>query len=407
MKARARSAGPARRRASKSNDRRAVDVETATRERYGKAAAKVEQNLCCAPTTYAAELMENVPEKIRDVDYGCGDPTPWAQAGDTVLDLGSGSGKACYMLAQTVGRRGRVIGVDFNPPMLALARSARAEFGRRTGLRNIEFRRGRIQDLALDLDLLEIWLRRHPVKTADDLLALEAETARLRRERPLIESDSVDLVVSNCVLNLARDEDKPALFGEMFRVLRSGGRCVISDIVSDERSPEHLKRDPELWSGCLSGAMQEMEFLRAFEEAGFHAVEILKREEKPWRTIEGIEYRSITVRAHKGKHGPCLEKKQAVIYRGPWREVVDDDGHTLRRGERMAVCEKTLGIYTSEPYSDQIIPIEPLRPLRGRPQPFDCSRDAVRHPRETKGRNYRATKSSGGNGTCDPSTGCC
>lgn len=384
-----------------------TDVEQATRRRYARAAARVERDLCCAPASYPRELMANVPGEILKVDYGCGDPTRWARAGDTVLDLGSGSGKACYLIAQIVGAKGRVIGVDFNEPMLALARGGSVEFAKRTGLRNVEFRKGRIQDLALDLSAVEAWLAKHPVRTAEDLLDLEAEQARLRRAKPLIAGASIDLIVSNCVLNLARDEDKPPLFREMFRVLRRGGRCVISDIVCDEPVPERLKADPELWSGCISGAMQETAFLRAFEDAGFHGVEILERDEHAWQTIEGIEFRSVTVRAWKGKQGPCIERNQAVIYRGPWREVKDDDGHTFLRGERMAVCEKTFSIMQSEPYRGQVLPVPPLKPVRAKATPFDCSRSTVRHPRETKGLAYRATKTGPAAARCDPSSGCC
>ena len=173
--------------------------------------------------------------------------------------------------------------------------------------------------------------------------------------------------MSNCVLNLVRDEDKGKVFAESFRVLRRGGRAVISDIVADEPVPGHLKNDPELWSGCVSGALEQNEFLRAFEQAGFYGIEILKRDSAPWRTVEGIEFRSITVRAFKGKQGACLDCNQAVIYRGPWRKVEDDDGHTLTRGQPMAVCEKTFRIYSSTPYSEDILPAPPLQAVAPSP----------------------------------------
>ncbi len=108
---------------------------------------------------------------------------------------------------------------------------------------------------------------------------------------------------SNCVLNLVRAEDKEHLFAEMFRVVRRGGRVAISDIVADEDVPDELKRDPALWSGCIAGAYREDAFLDAFDRAGFYGMEIVKRDERPWRTIQGIEFRSITVVAHKGKAG--------------------------------------------------------------------------------------------------------
>ena len=137
----------------------------------------------------------------------------------------------------------------------------------------------------------------------------------------------MDIVLSNCVLNLVRHEEKDASFRELYRVVRRGGRIAISDIVSDEEVPEHLRQDPELWSGCISGALRESEFLEALERVGFYGIEIAERSDRPWRTVEGIEFRSLTVTARKGKEGPCLDRGQAVIYRAPWKRVIDDDGH--------------------------------------------------------------------------------
>jgi SAM-dependent methyltransferase len=225
--------------------------------------------------------------------------------------------------------------------MLALARRSQPTVARRLGFDNVEFRRGRIEDLRGDLDAADAWLRAHPITSVDQLAAWEAHRAEQRRCTPLVADDSVDLVVSNCVLNLVRDDEKRQLFGEIFRVLRPGGRAVISDIVSDEPVPEALKRDPELWSGCIAGALPERDFVAAFAAAGLYGVEILERGAEPWRSVQGIEFRSLTARAWKGKQGPCWDRNQAVIYRGPWSEVRDDDGHVLRRGVPMAVCEKT------------------------------------------------------------------
>ena len=101
---------------------------------------------------------------------------------------------------------------------------------------------------------------------------------------------------------------------------------VVSDIVCDEDVPQRLQADPELWSGCVSGAFREDLFLEALEQAGFYGIEILRRGSEPWQVIEGIEFRSVTIQAFKGKEGPCIERLQAVIYKGPWRSVTDDDG---------------------------------------------------------------------------------
>ncbi len=162
------------------------------------------------------------------------------------------------------------------------------------------FHRGRIQDLALDLEGFERYLAEQPVRSAADWQRAEAHADHLRHTQPMIAADSVDVVVSNCVLNLVRREDRERLFAEIFRVLRRGGRAVISDITCDSPVPDHLQQDATLWSGCLSGAYVEEEFLAAFESAGFQGLRIIDRQESPWATVQGIEFRSLTVEACKG-----------------------------------------------------------------------------------------------------------
>ncbi len=366
-------------------------AETAVRDRYARAAGKSEAALCC-PVDYDPQYLKVIPTEVIEKDYGCGDPSRWLKPGETVLDLGSGTGKICFIAAQVVGAEGRVIGVDMTDAMLEVAQRNAPVVAERIGFANVEFRKGRIQDLALDLDALDAELRVRPVTGANAFLAAEALAQRLRHERPLVADDSVDVVVSNCVLNLVEPAAKPELFREIFRVLRQGGRAVISDIVSDEEVPRAMQQDPELWSGCVSGALTEEGFLRAFADAGFHGLEILKFDQAPWQTVEGIEFRSITVQAFKGKQGPCMDHGQAVIYQGPFKEVLDDDGHRLIRGRRMTVCAKTFRLYGQSPYREQFIFIEPTTAVTPEEaQAMDCRRDARRDPRETKGADYKAT----------------
>ncbi len=383
----------------------AADLDAAVLQRYSQGATAPEAALCC-PTEYDPTLLEVIPEEVIAKDYGCGDPSRHLAAGETVVDLGSGTGKICFIAAQVVGPEGRVIGVDMNDDMLAVARSAQPDVAAKIGYDNVTFLKGRIEDLATDVEAVDRRLGGRPVASAADLDALQRDLARQRTEAPLIADDSVDVVVSNCVLNLVMQERKQQLFAEIFRVLRRGGRAVISDIVSDEVVPAHLQRDPALWSGCVSGAFQERGFLRAFEQAGFHGVELLERAEQPWQVIEGIEFRSVTVQAWKGKQGPCYEHNQAVIYTGPWKAVVDDDGHTLQRGERMAVCAKTHALLTSGPYADQVVGVSPRVAVPADDTtPFPCSGDRVRDPRETKGEAYRETTAA--DECCEPDGSCC
>ena len=382
-----------------------LNVEQAVRERYGAAAREAEQALCC-PVDYDPQYLAIIPEEILERDYGCGDPSRFLQPGETVLDLGSGGGKICYIAAQIVGREGGVIGVDRNDEMLALARRYQAPIAAKLGYQNTDFRKGSIQDLALNLEAFEAYLEANPVRSSSDWLRAEAHADRLRESQPLVADDSVDVVVSNCVLNLVHTAERKQLFSEIFRVLKRGGRAVISDIVCDEPVPERLQNDPQLWSGCISGAFVEHAFLDAFAEAGFYGIEILSRQEEAWATVEGIEFRSMTVRAYKGKEGPCKDQRQAVVYNGPWKQVVDDDGHVLKRGVRTAVCGKTLAIYNREPYRSHITPVLPHEAIPTDQAPdYDCHRNAVRHPRETKGQNYDATQLPAGD--CCGSNGCC
>jgi ubiquinone/menaquinone biosynthesis C-methylase UbiE len=382
-----------------------TNLEAAVLQRYGNAAEEVEACLCL-PVSYDKALLKVIPDEIIKKDYGCGDPSRYVRGGETVLDLGSGSGKACYIISQIVGAAGRVIGVDFNPPMLALAREYQQSIGDRLGFHNVDFRRGKIQDLRTNLDLVDRYLAEHPVRSVADLAELDEFEQRIRHEQPLIADESIDMIVSNCVVNLVRPEDKKQLFAEMYRVLKRGGRIAISDIVSDEAVPEHLAKDPDLWSACVSGAFQEEGFLRAFEDAKFHGMQIEELAREAYQTVEGIEFRAVTVTAYKGKEGPCVERNHAVIYRGPWKQVVDDDGHSLERGARMAVCDKTFKLYSQAPYAGQFILVPPREEVAlANAGVFDCSRDHKRHPRETKGLEYNVTKLSGA--VCGPDSNCC
>jgi arsenite methyltransferase len=384
----------------------AYGKEAVVRQRYAAGAKERADKLCC-PVDYQSNYLEAIPREVIERDYGCGDPSRYLRAGETVLDLGSGTGKICFIAAQIVGPKGKVIGVDMTDEMLEVARRNAPIVAERLGYANVEFRKGRIQDLALDLEELDRQLKRNPITDAASFLAADELAEELRVKHPLVASDSIDVVVSNCVLNLVEPKSKRQLFDEIFRVLKKGGRAVISDIVSDEEVPEEMQNDPELWSGCISGALTEGGFLSAFEKARFYGIQILQRDTQPWRAVQGIEFRSITVEAFKGKQGQCFERNQAVIYRGPFKEVLDDDNHRMERGVRYAVCDKTYNLYKKAPYREFFEFIDPIVnvPL-AEAKPFDCSRTAVRHPKEAKRQDYHVTTEAN-NKCCDGGGSCC
>src|SRR3990172_255323 len=185
---------------------------------------------CCGPENnlYPEDLLATLPEGESAVSYGCGDPVTLAslQPGQTVLDLGSGAGLDCFFAAKKVGEAGKVIGVDMTPEMVARARSS----AKRMNLSNVEFRQGYIEDLP-------------------------------------VESNSVDVIISNCVINLS--PDKAQVFREAYRALKPGGKLAVSDIVTDGPLPERFKSNLSAWAGCVAGALELQDYIAALEAAGF------------------------------------------------------------------------------------------------------------------------------------------
>src|SRR3954463_15028108 len=200
----------------------AASVETEVKKRYAAGAQAPGAALCC-PIEYDPRYLEVIPQEVIERDYGCGDPSRHVHRGETVLDLGSGTGKICFIASQVIGPEGRVIGVDMTDAMLEVARRNAPIVAERIGYANVEFRKGRIQDLALSIDALDAELKRRPINDAASFLAADELAQELRVKSPLIANDSVDVVVSNCVLNLVEAGAKRELFDEIFRVLKIGG----------------------------------------------------------------------------------------------------------------------------------------------------------------------------------------
>lgn len=219
-------------------------IRDAVREHY--AARAISSTSCCGPSSdssdccgteskfYSLDLIADLPADVSDFSLGCGDAVSLAalQPGETVVDLGSGGGLECFIAAKQVGETGHVIGVDMTPEMLTRAREA----GKRMGLENVEFREGYIEMM--------------PVEDA-----------------------TVDVIMSNCVINLS--PDKARVLAEMHRVLKPGGRIAISDIVTKGQIPELLKANMELWSACASGALPVAEWEGGLRELGFTDIQVV------------------------------------------------------------------------------------------------------------------------------------
>lgn len=229
------------------------DLKTSVKEKYGQAALRVTEgktdascsgtSACCGATTdswdpitsnlYEEGQTAGIPAEALLASLGCGNPTALAQLaeGETVLDLGSGGGIDVLLSAKRVGPTGKAYGLDMTDEMLALAN----ENKRKAGAQNVEFLKGEIENIPLP-------------------------------------DNSVDVIISNCVINLSGD--KPRVIQEAFRVLRPGGRFAVSDVVVRGEVPAEVKRNMELWVGCVAGALEESEFIRLLADAGFGSIEI-------------------------------------------------------------------------------------------------------------------------------------
>ncbi|HEY6074812.1 MAG TPA: arsenite methyltransferase, partial [Anaerolineales bacterium] len=208
-------------------------IHDAVREHYAEQIKN--QASCCSSDSslYPVELLTTLPEGETAVSYGCGDPITLAslKPGQTVLDLGSGAGLDCFFAARKVGETGRVIGVDMTPEMIERATASAA----RLNIPNVEFRQGFIEDLPVD-------------------------------------SNTVDVVISNCVINLA--PEKSPVFAEVFRVLKPGGKLAVSDIVTSGPLPEAIKNSLSAWAGCVAGAVEAGEYIAMMKAVGFMDISV-------------------------------------------------------------------------------------------------------------------------------------
>ena len=200
---------------------------------------------CCGPDTdenyaakigYTLEELSEIPDAAQMASAGCGNPTALAglKEGEVVLDLGSGGGIDVFIAAKKVGSTGKAIGVDMTQEMLDLANKNAEELG----IKNVEFRKGDIEELPVD-------------------------------------SGSIDVIISNCVINLAPDKDK--VFREAYRVLKPGGRIMVSDIVTEGELPESIRNDPAAWAECISGALEVNDYLNKIRTAGFENVKVVDK----------------------------------------------------------------------------------------------------------------------------------
>jgi len=299
--------------------------QAALRDYYGtvlQGSGDLETSACCCtdetlPPRIKSALAE-IEDEVLSRFYGCGSPLPPLLEGCTVLDLGCGTGRDAFLASRLVGPEGHVIGLDMTEEQLAVAqRNLHAQM-QRFGYReaNVEFRQGFIEDL---------------------------------RDAG-IEDGSIDVVISNCVLNLS--PDKPAVFSEIFRVLKPGGELYFSDVLAGRRVPERFHDDPVLHGECLAGAMYREDFRRLLRELGcldyrtMSSRRIALESPEIEAAISMVDFYSVTVRAFKlALEDLCEDYGQVAVYRGTipdWPHWLDlDDHHRLHTGKPMLVCGNT------------------------------------------------------------------
>ena len=267
------------------------DGHSSVREFYGAAAREANTDIV-NPQAPATSLDLFIPEQAKERSYGCGSPVKDALPadGETVVDLGSGSGVECFLAAKAVGPEGRVIGIDMTDDMLALAEASKKDVVRELGFDTVEFRKGFLEDIP-------------------------------------IEDASADVVISNCVINLSPDKRKTYL--EILRVLKDGGRMVIADIVTDVPVNAAVGHSSRFRGECLGGAMQQDDLVQMLEDCGFVGLRLHKR--YPYREVLGNQFFSLTYEARK----PERVREEAhirVVYRGPHRALQTESGIVLKRG---------------------------------------------------------------------------
>lgn len=249
---------------------------------------------------------------------------------------------------------------------------------------NVEFIPSQSYDLSTNVELINEFLKNHSTLDLADYNSLQSAIAEQKINNPIIHDNSVDTVVIDKLINSLDWINIKESISEAFRVLTKGGSMQIRIILSDEKCNELLPLT--INNQELKYIPFEQDIINFMNEVGFYGMEYVYRSELPIKVLNGIEFHEFIISGNKGKQGPCLDCGQAVIYRGPWKEVIDDDGHHYKRGERVAVCSKTYSITKKQPYAGQFIYVPTYIEIpEDRAHLFDCNTPKNRDIHVTKG----------------------
>lgn len=302
---------------SHSNNNPGEDVSrNDVRDFYSKAAINVQESLCC-PTQYNLTDLSHIPKEVAEISYGCGSPVGQAglREGEIMLDLGSGGGIDCFIASKHVGKTGKVYGIDMTEEMLKVSRSNAALVVKNLGYNNIEFKQGFLEDIP-------------------------------------IEDMSVDLVTSNCVINLSTKKND--VFKEIYRILKPNGRFLIADIISEVEVPEEMKNNKELWGECISGALTLKEFLNYAKDNQFKGLRIKK--DYLWKEVNNIKFYSYIIKGFKfiSNKNLCEDKSVFATYVGPF-DSVTFQGTTFHISTPVKINKNTENLMSSHSYRGQFI----------------------------------------------------
>ena len=286
---------------------------------YSKAAISAQENLCC-PTDYNPVELSHIPKEVLEISYGCGSPVGKAglQEGQTMVDLGSGGGIDCFIAAKHVGETGHVYGIDMTEEMLSIARKNSEQVVKNLGYDNIKFKQGFLENIPID-------------------------------------DNCVDLVTSNCVINLSTKKNE--VFKEIYRILKPGGHFLIADIISEVEVPEKMRNNKALWGECISGALTLKDFLNYAYNNQFQGLHIQK--DYLWKEVEGIKFYSYTIEGYKfsSKEKSSEDNSIFATYAGPFESVVFQ-GTKFLLGDAVKIDHKIAKIMSSHSYSGQFIIID-------------------------------------------------
>jgi len=303
------------------------------RDFYSKAAVSAQESLCC-PTQYDSKDLSHIPKEVLEISYGCGSPVGRANLceGEVMVDLGSGGGIDCFIAARHVGKTGRVYGIDMTEEMLGVARKNATLVAENLGYNNIEFRQGYLESIPVD-------------------------------------NSSVDLVTSNCVINLSMDKDE--VFREIHRILKPGGRFMISDIISNKEVPEAMQNNKELWGECVSGALTLNKFLDYAGKNRFKGLQVQK--DYLWKEVEGIKFYSYTIEGckHVSSESKSCCSSLLATYAGPFESVTFQET-VYPMGIAVEINEDTAQLLSSHSYAGQFIITNPTTEQPKEPESPCC-----------------------------------